>query len=183
MFHSGFHYPLAFLLVGLLLLLIGRRLFWLFVAVAGFLAGVTLAPLILPHQSELFTLLVALGLGVAGTLLAIFLQKIAVALAGFAGGGYLAAVLCAPLLGGAADGARYPGTWLCALIGGILGAVLLIVFFNWALIILSSLQGAHLIARALPMPRHYHPLLFVLLAVIGIAVQAATYRRQSPPVK
>lgn len=185
MIHSDLHYPLIFLLVGLLLLLLGRRLFWLFVAAAGFVAGVGVAPYILPHQSELFTLLVAVVLGILGALLAIFLQKLAVAVGGFVAGGYLALVLAAPLFG--ATGVAYPGGWLCFLVGGILGAILLLVFFNWALIILSSLQGAHLIIRGLPFIkgfpalRHHHPILFVILAVIGIAVQAATYRRPVTP--
>jgi Domain of unknown function (DUF4203) len=166
-------------------LLLGRSLFWLFVAAVGFVVGVELAPLILPHQTELFTLLVAVVLGIAGALLAVFVEKIAIAVAGFVAGGYLASVLCAPLLGGA--GMAYPLSWLCFLIGGILGAVLMIVFFNWALIILSSLQGAHLIVRGLPvihgLPalRHHSQILFAILALIGIAVQAATYRRRSVP--
>lgn len=179
MLHSSFHYPLAFLLVGLLLLLLGRRLFWLFVAAAGFLAGVEVAPMILPHQTELFTLLVAIGLGIVGALLAIFLQKVAVAIAGFAAGGYLASALSGPLLGG--TGASHPGTWILFVIGGILGAVLMIVFFNWALIIFSSMEGAHLIIRGLPTLRHHLPILFIILAIIGIAVQAATYRRRAAP--
>jgi hypothetical protein len=180
MLHSELHYPLAFLLVGLLLLLLGRRLFWLFVAVVGFVVGVEAAQYVLPHQTELFTLIVALVLGLLGALLAIFLQKVAIALAGFAGGGYLAVVLGAPLLGGA--GIKYPGAWLCFLVGGILGAILLIVFFNWALIILSSLHGAQLILRALPTPPHYFTILLVVLALVGICVQASTYRRPSEPV-
>jgi hypothetical protein len=179
--HSILHYPLLFLVPGLLLLFLGRRLFWLFVAVAGFVVGVEAAPYLLPHQTELFTLVVALVLGVIGALLALFLQKVAIAIGGFVGGGYLAAVLCAPLLGGA--GMRYPGAWLCFLVGGILGAILMMVFFNWALIILSSLQGAHLILRGLPTPHHYFPILFVILAIIGIVVQASTYRRPSAPAK
>ena len=176
MLHSAHHYPLLFLLVGLLLLLLGRRLFWLFVAAAGFLIGIRIAPIVLPHQAELFILLVGVVLGIAGALLAVFVQKIAVALGGFAAGAYLAATLAGPLLG---DAGRYPTTWLCFLIGGILGAVLMIVFFNWALVIFSSLQGAHLIIRGLPAPQHHSSILFVVLAVIGIAVQAATYRRRS----
>ena len=187
--HSGIHYPLLFLLVGFLLLLLGRRLFWLFVAVAGFVIGMEAAPLILPHQGELFTLLVALVLGIAGAVLAIFVQKLAVVLGGFVGGGYLAVVLCAPFLGGA--GIAYPGAWLCFLIGGILGAILMVACFNWALIILSSMQGAHLIihaltvsrllpaVRVLPMRWRHFPILFVILALIGIAVQASTYSRRS----
>jgi MFS family permease len=181
MLHSQLHYTLGFLLVGFLLLLLGRRLFWLFVAAAGFLAGAAAAPYILPHQSELFTLLVAVVLGIAGTLLAIFVQKLAVMIGGFVAGGYLGAVVGAPLLDGA--GIAYPGAWLCFLVGGLLGALLMMIFFNWALIFLSSLEGAHMIIRglpairSLPMLRHHHPILFMILAIIGIVVQAATYRR------
>jgi len=190
MLHSGLHsnlqYPLAFLIVGLLLLLLGRRLFWLFVAAAGFLFGAAAAPYILPHQSELFTLIVALILGILGALLAIFVQKLAVAIGGFIAGGYLGAVLAAPLLGG--SGAAYAGSWICFLVGGIIGAILMMIFFNWALIILSSLQGAHMIIRGLPpmraypFVRHHHPILFIILAIIGIIIQASTFRRRPAPV-
>lgn len=187
--HIHIHYPLIFLILGLLLLLCGRALFWLFVAASGFVAGVSIVPYLFPHQGELFTLLVAGILGIGGALLAIFVQKIAVALAGFAVGAYLAFELFAPFFeraGFAAAGMRIPGEWLCFLIGGIVGAVLLMVFFNWALIILSSLYGAHLIVRGLPLIRglpplqhHYVPILTVILAVIGIAFQASTYGRRS----
>jgi MFS family permease len=185
MLHSELHYTLAFLLVGLLLLLLGRRLFWLFVAAAGFLIGVAAAPYILPHQSELFTLLVAVVLGIAGGLLAIFVQKVAVAIGGFVAGGYFAVILGAPLLNGV--GVAYPGAWICFLAGGVLGAVLMMIFFNWALIFLSSLQGAHLIIKGLPsirqfpILRHHHPILFVVLVIIGVVVQASTYRRHPKP--
>ena len=110
-----------------------------------------------------------------GALLALFLQKVAIVLAGFAVGGYLTMVLAAPLLGG--TGIQYPGAWLCFLIGGILGAILLFAFFNWALIILSSMHGAQLILRSLVPPHRYFTILFALLAVTGIVIQATTYRR------
>ena len=182
MLHSDFHYPLAFLLVGLLLLLFGRRLFWLFLGAAGFVAGVMAAPYILPHESELVRLLIALVLGIGGAMLAIFVQKAAVAIAGFAGGGYLAVLLGAPLLGG--TGLAYPGAWICFVAGGILGAILMVVFFDWALIVLSSLHGARMIIQGLPiasghLPRHHFPVLFIVLAAIGIVIQASTYRRRA----
>ena len=82
MLQSDLHYPLIFLVVGLLLLLAGRRLFWLFVAVAGFVAGVEAVPYVLPLQTELFTLVVGLAFGLLGALLAFFLQKLAIAIAG-----------------------------------------------------------------------------------------------------
>ncbi len=178
-FHNpNLHYPLVFLILGLMLLLLGRRLFWLFVAVSGFVAGVEAAPYVLPHQSELFLLIIAIILGLLGALLALFLQKVAIALGGFAAGGYLAIVLCAPLLGGA--GTAYPGAWLFFLIGGILGAILLFVFFNWALVILSSFYGAHLILRSLAPPHQYFTMFLIVLALAGIAIQAGTYRRPVP---
>lgn len=181
------HYPLAFIIVGSLLLLLGRRLFWLFVAAGGFLLGVMAAPYILPHQGDIFTLVVAGLLGIIGALLAIFVQKVAIAIGGFVAGGYLGAVLGAPLLGGV--GAAYPGAWICFLVGGLLGALLMMVFFNWALIILSSLQGAHMIIRGLPtfrtfpLLRRHHPILFVVLAIIGVVIQAATYRKRPKPAE
>jgi len=175
MLHSASQYTVPFLLVGIVLLLFGRKLFWLFVAVAGFVAGVEAAHYVFPHQTEVFTLSVALGLGLLGALLAVFLQKVAIAVGGFVGGGYLAAALAGPILRSA--GLRYPGVWVCFIIGGILGAILLYIFFNWALIILSSTQGAHLILRGFATPPHYFSILFLALAIIGILIQASTYRR------
>jgi hypothetical protein len=175
MVHSASHFTVPFLLVGIVLLLFGRKLFWLFVAVAGFVVGVEAARYLFPHQTELFNLAVALALGFVGALLAVFLQKVAIVVGGFIGGGYLAAALGAPVLGSA--GLRYPGVWVCFLVGGILGAILLFIFFNWALIILSSMQGAHLILRGFAAPPHYFTIFFFVLAVIGIVIQATTYRR------
>lgn len=43
------------LLVGVVLLLFGRRLFWLFVAACGFAVGLNLAPQLTSTQSEWFS--------------------------------------------------------------------------------------------------------------------------------
>jgi hypothetical protein len=123
-------------------------------------------------------LVVGLALGLLGALLAFFLQKIAIAIAGFAGGGYLAVLLCAPLLGAVAM--NQPASWICFLVGGIIGALLMNFFFNWALMILSSLEGAHIILKQLiPQGHQYFALLLAGLAIVGILVQASTYRRPS----
>ncbi len=178
MLHSDLHYPIAFLVVGLLLLVAGRRLFWLFVAVAGFVAGVEAVFYIFPHQTELFTLIVGIALGLFGALLAFFLEKLAIAIAGFAGGGYLALLICSTLLGPIAI--NQPVAWICFLIGGIIGALLMNFFFNWALIILSSFEGAHIILKQfIPQRQHYFGLVLLLLSVVGILIQASTYRRPS----
>ena len=176
MLHTTLHYPLPFLIAGILLLLFGRSLFWLFVAIAGFAAGIEATTYLFPHQTELFVLVVALVLGLIGALLAIFLQKLAIVVAGFIAGGHLAAVMGAPLLAG--EGIKLPVAWICFVAGGILGAILLYIFFNWALIILSSLYGSHLILREFVPRHHYLALFIILLALVGIVFQASTYRKR-----
>src|SRR6266446_1724973 len=70
------------LLVGLVLLVYGRRLYWLFVAGIGFLTGLALAPRLLVGQPEWMILLVALILALIGALLAVVAQKFVVGLVG-----------------------------------------------------------------------------------------------------
>ena len=90
--------PLPQVLVGLLLVLLGRKLFWLFVGVVGFLAGMRLGAQLVTGQSEIVILTLAIGVGVLAAVLAIVLQRVAVALAGGLAGGMLAMRL-AVLLG------------------------------------------------------------------------------------
>src|SRR5215470_17532196 len=75
------------LLVGLVLLLFGRRLYWLFVAGIGFLTGLELAPRLFPDRPEWVILAAALGLALVGTVLAIVAQKVIIGLVGFLAGG------------------------------------------------------------------------------------------------
>src|SRR5438876_6703889 len=70
-------------LIAFVILFFGRRLFWLCVAAVGFAAGVEIAPHIIQEPSSILGLIVALALGLLGALLAIFLQKVAIAVLGF----------------------------------------------------------------------------------------------------
>ena len=58
-------------------------------------------------------------------------------------------------------------------VGGIIGAILLLAVFDWALIVVSSLIGAHLIQSAIVLPPTGSTLVFIGLAILGIFVQAA----------
>lgn len=90
-----FSAPIVGALVGTVILLFGRRIFWLCVAAVGFAAGVELAPSLVQQPSPLLALTFALVLGFAGALLALFLQKVAIAVVGFLAGGKLALALAA----------------------------------------------------------------------------------------
>ena len=65
------------------LLLVGRKLFWLFVGTIGFVIGIQVATRFF-HGSELITIVAGLVLGIIFAVLAIFLESIAIA--GFLGG-------------------------------------------------------------------------------------------------
>src|SRR5438132_12657733 len=85
-------------LIGAVILFFGRKLFWLCVAAVGFAAGVEIAPHLVHEPSPLLALAVALVLGLIGALLALFLQKVAIAVLGFLAGGKLAGAIAAAFL-------------------------------------------------------------------------------------
>jgi hypothetical protein len=168
---------IARIVVGIALLTLGRKLFWLFVGVAGFVFGFSLATQFLHGQPDWIALVIALVAGLVGVLFALFLQRLAVGVAGFIAGGYILINLL-NALGWQTGGV----SWLPFVIGGIIGAVLVLILFDWALIILSSLTGATLIAQAI----HFGPLItalaFIVLLILGIVIQASMMReREQPP--
>jgi len=163
--------PILSALIGVIILFFGRKLFWLCVAAVGFAAGVEITPHLVHEPSTLLALSVALVLGLIGALLAIFLQKIAIAVVGFLAGGKLALAIAAAFF---IQHASYTG--ITFLIGGIIGAILLLTLFDWALIALSSLIGAHLIQHTIVLPPAGSTILFIGLATVGIIVQAAALR-------
>jgi Domain of unknown function (DUF4203) len=159
-------------LIGVVVLFFGRKLFWLCVAAVGFALGVEIAPHIIQEPSSILGLIVALALGLLGALLALFLQKVAIAVLGFLAGGYLAGAIAAAFF---IHSAQY--YTIIFLVGGIIGAILLLAVFDWALIVVSSLIGAHLIQSAIVLPPTGSTLVFIGLAILGILVQAAWFRR------
>ena len=117
-------------LLGIALLVAGRRLFWLFVGTLGFIAGLQLAALV-PNLSEGTVLVIGLIVGVVFALLAVFLQRLAVGVAGFLAGGFIFTTLAARL------GLESLSTWVIYLIGGLIGIALVMLLFDWALIVFS----------------------------------------------
>ena len=161
-------------LLGLILVTTGRRLYWFFVGVMGFLVGVVYAPQFFPGQSPAMLLVLALVAGFVGASLALFLQSFMVGLAGFVAGGFiLTRILQALTINTSGYG------WIPFVIGGVIGAALVAVLFNWALVILSSLAGAIMISQSLPTSLQIQGIIFVVLLLIGIGVQAATMPRET----
>jgi len=166
--------PILSAIIGVIILLFGRKLFWLCVAAVGFAAGVELAPHLVHQPSAILALSVALILGFIGALLALFLQKHAIAIMGFLAGGKLALAIAAAFF---VQLAAHLG--ITFLVGGVIGALLVLVLFDWALIVLSSVVGAYLIQSAITLPSSGSVALFVVLAAIGVVVQVTAMRGRS----
>jgi len=159
--------PVAQILAGLALLFFGRRLFWLFVGVIGFLAGMRFATEIVKGQPEIVILLIAIGVGLLAAVLAIFLQRVVVAIAGGLAGGMLA-MRIAVMLGVNTESLQ----WVFFLVGALLAAILVSAVFDWALIGLSALIGANLASEALPFDHTAQLISMVVLFALGALVQA-----------
>jgi hypothetical protein len=178
-FHTPYHWfqPLSLtavptLLLGALLLVAGRRLFWIFVGAAGFLVGTEVAARVASGAAEWVVLVIGLAFGLAGLVLSLFVQKLAVAAAGFVMGSYAVHRLILTLPVGWAK-----WEWAVLFIGGILGALLVLFVFDWALIALSSLAGAVLMTQVLSPGPSLGFVLFALLTAVGIALQGGLLKR------
>lgn len=158
---------LLILAFGLALLLAGRRIFWLVLGVLGFLFGFDFATQVLGLDSRGLGLLIALLAGVVGVFVAVFIQRLAVALAGFLIGGYLTLTVL-----GAEVTSLAASDLLAFILGGILAAFLAVWLFEAALILLSSVAGAALVSGMADFQPGGTSLAFFLLVVVGLAVQA-----------
>jgi len=161
---------LSNIILGLILLIFGRKLFWLFVGIGGFLLGMQFGGMVLSDQAQWIRVLIGLGAGVFGALLAVLAQRVAFGLAGFYGGGYVA-LRAAQSLDAGGSGIIF------LVVGGVLGAVFAILVMDWAIIVLSCLVGAGAIVEALDLGQMTTMIIFLVLVIAGVCVQA---RRMHP---
>lgn len=181
---------LVLLPAGFLLLLFGRRLFWLLVAVVGAVAALWLATEMLGLESGLPRLVAAIAAGLVGALLAILVQKAAVALVGFLAGVWGALVFLDTLAGSSAFASattRVEPTVLqivLAIAGGVVGALLAARLFEAALVVLSALAGSLLLVHGLGLTTTWADRTawvwgaFLALALFGVLVQTRGGRRR-----
>ncbi len=158
---------------GLILLLFGRRLFWFFVGAAGFAAGMFIARDQLQLHSTWMVFAIALLAGLLGALLSVVLQKLAIAIAGFSAGGYLCAFVLTRL-----NEEKF--VWVGFLAGGIVGMILMLAIFEWALIILSSLTGAAFLADGIGTEQNAL-VIFGVAFVIGLVIQRLQMEASKEP--
>ncbi len=170
------------LLLGVLLLLLGRRLFWLFVGVVGFVGGLRLSEHLLPGRPDDVVIVFSIVVGLISAVLAITLRKLALGVAGFLAGGYLLMQLLAVTVETAPPAAGGLAPWMVFVVGGLVGAVLMNAVFGWTLIILSSIGGAALICECVHgLNSQIMTAIFTALAILGVLAQSGLIRRRGRP--
>lgn len=155
--------------VGAVLLLFGRRLFWLLVAVVGFAVGFSLAEAYLTVGSGVLQWVVGLFVGLLAALAAIFLQRFAVAVGGAFIAGYgvfwYLTLTWDPL---------QTWHWILVVGAGLIGLLVARHVFDFGLIFFSAIGGATLLLESLPITAATSRWLFLILVVFGAFVQASS---------
>jgi hypothetical protein len=165
-------FPLVQVIFGVLLLFVGRRLFWLFAAIAGFLFGIQLAGQWFADWPTWMQLIAAIALGIVMAILAVVSLRLAGMLVGFVAGWLIMTQVLIAL--GMDTGTA---ALILNLLAGIVGAVLALAFFDIAIVVLSALSGATIVAGALGQLTGMGQsnlvilLLGAVLAVVGIIFQ------------
>jgi hypothetical protein len=160
----------AGVIAGAMLLIAGRKLFWLFVAGAGFILGAGAASAMFPEQPQAI-LLAGVILGVVGAIVAVVVKKFAIRIAGIVLGAYVGYQI--PILLG------YNvemWIWVTAVVGGAIGALTVTTIFDSALILLSALSGATLLVSSTVPNESWSPFAALGLAIFGAALQAGAFR-------
>lgn len=165
--------PVVALVVGIVLLIAGRKLFWLAVGAVGFVFALGLALRWLDAEPVWLLLGLAVLAGIVGAVLAVLLQRFAVAVAGFLLGGWAGLGLWVNLGGGEGLGALF-----AFLVAGVLAAVLAGALFEIALVVVSALIGAVLVTAAAGVEGPFALLLVLVLTAAGALVQSAFGRRR-----
>ena len=161
------------IILGVMLLVFGRKLFWLFVSIVGFLFGMGFAGLVFPDHPPWIQLLFALGAGFLGAFFAVLLQRLAFAFAGFYGGFYLALILSHSFGIGGNNIASFTAF-------GVIGAVFATLIMDWAINVLSCLVGAGTVVEASGLGQELRVVVFLLLVITGAFIQIRLLPHSKP---
>ncbi|MGD2059186.1 MAG: hypothetical protein PVI04_10695, partial [Anaerolineales bacterium] len=153
------------LFLGAMLMIQGRKLYWLFVGGIGFFVTLTLLDPSYSGMSVQATRIIAIIVAFIGALIAIFLQRLAIFVGGFLGGGYLL-IVAFELFGAQLGGLNT----FFFLIGGVVGALIVSSAFDGALIFFSSVLGAGMVVQVMNLTPLWRFVAVPLLAVIGMGL-------------
>jgi hypothetical protein len=134
---------LILLVLGALTLFYGRKLFWIFAALVGFIFGLMVASQLALNVTDFIRIMIAIGVGVLCGIVAVYAEKLMILLVGFLGFGILGYLLInlfdfSPSI-----------NWVVFLVTGSLGAVYITRHLEWIIIIISTLIGAIMVSMGM----------------------------------
>ena len=157
-------------IIGGVLLFVGREFNFLFAAGMAALLGIRLTPL-LPSQWPWYYDYIFLGvLAAIAIALTLIHERFGYFFSGFLAGGYLLVEYSAPGL--------LTVPLLPFLLGGVIGSLLIGIFTDWALILVSSASGAYFLTNMFVLPSTTQILVTSGLFVIGAVTQVVLWRMQ-----
>jgi hypothetical protein len=161
------------LFLGAMLMIQGRKLYWLFVGGIGFFVTLSLLDPSISGMNDQTALIISVIVAFLGALMAIFLNRLAIFVGGFLGGGYMLIVLVELF------GFRL-GTLnsMLFLVGGVVGALIVSSAFDGALIFYSSVLGAAMVVQASELSPLWRLVAVPLCAVVGMGLQALIMRNE-----
>jgi hypothetical protein len=157
------------IVAGLLLLFAGRKFFWLAAGLAAFVFGMNLFQAMFKDVGLLGLIISVIGGVVLGWLAVKFIKMVGYIVGALAGAAALPLLL-----------ALFGITWnwlLMALIGALIGFLLVRFFFDWGLIIMTAWIGANSVVSSLngmvKLGTFITSIGFLILMVAGILTQRA----------
>lgn len=153
--------------IGFVVLIMGRQIFWVFIAGLGFALGMIYGEQFYTGQPDWMIFLISSIIAILGALLAYTLQRLAGAIAGFATGWYLTQLLVSYFR---VDLGQFDE--VAPIIIGIIFALLIMAFFDWSVIVISSLAGSAIIVSSMRLPGNTELAILITFAIVGIVIQA-----------
>ena len=156
--------------LGGMLLFLGRELNFLLAAGMAALIGFRLTPLLPPQWPGWSDYVFISILGIIAAVITIVNQRLGYFFSGFLAGGYFLVEYNAP---GILTVPLFP-----FLIGGVIGSLIIGIFTEWALIIISCLFGAYYVTSLFTLSSTAEILVASGLFIIGALTQAILMRMQ-----
>ena len=167
---------LVALILGIISLFFGRKLFWVFAALIGLSVGLIVGAQLLQEQAIIIRVLVAISIAVICAALAIYAEKFMIILAGFLGLGVFGYLI------GNLFNLPTLFQWILFIGLGILGAVLISRYMEWVIVIISTVVGAIIAGAGLGGLTHFNffidLLIFLGLLVAGILFQSRDLKKR-----